>query len=72
MSKITKTTIGQLKEIIKDIPDDYSIWIDVAVHVDDLSDVLAENLVIHETDKNDAGKDFYIRAGLAPYISQPK
>jgi hypothetical protein len=56
--------IGKLKEIIALLPDDYILQIEVAVHPDDLSDVLEESLVVKSSAVNEKIKCFRLKAGL--------
>lgn len=55
--------VGQLKNLIGDIPDDYILQIDTMVHPDDIDDVLVECLAVKKVEK-DESKFVIISVGL--------
>lgn len=56
--------VGQLKNLIGDIPDDYILQIDTIVHPDDIDDLLVECLTVKKVEKDESKKFVIISVGL--------
>ena len=56
--------IGSLKKLIKDVPDDYLLQIEIDIHSDDISDVLVERLIVKKTEAVEKSRCFRVTSGL--------
>ena len=56
--------VEQLKDLIKDTPDDYILQIDTMIHPDDIDDLLAECLTVKGIKKDESKKFLSLSVGL--------
>ena len=56
--------VGQVKDLIRDVPDDYILQIDTMVHPDDIDDLLAECLAVKGIKEDESKKSLFLSAGL--------
>jgi hypothetical protein len=63
--------VGQLKSLIKNIPDDYIIQVNVAVHPDDTDDSDVDHLAVKKkVEVNEANKSLFLSVGLRTLMSK--
>ena len=56
--------VGQLKNLIRDIPDDYILQVNTMVHPDDIDDLLAECLAVKGIKEDESKKFLFLSVGL--------
>lgn len=56
--------VGQFKDLIKDIPEEYEMQVDVMVHPNDIGDLSAEFLAIKKAEKDESKKFLLLSVGM--------